>query len=48
MYDKLQKKKSNMLFIINNKVKESTGKPPQKEDLLEYGYYQRNSKLTKQ
>lgn len=42
--DKLQKKEQYAFYNKYNKVKESTGKPPQKEDLLEYGYYQRNSK----
>jgi two-component system phosphate regulon sensor histidine kinase PhoR len=42
--EKLQKKEKYAFYNRYNKVRDSTGKIPQKEDLLEYGYYQRNSK----
>ena len=41
---KLQKKEQYAFYNKYNRVKDSTGKIPQKDDLLEYGYYQRNSK----
>jgi len=42
--DKLQKKEQYAFYNRYNQVKDRTGKTPQKEDLLEYGYYQRNAK----
>ena len=41
---KLQKKEQYAFYNKYNRVKDSTGKIPLKDDLLEYGYYQRNSK----
>lgn len=42
--DKLSKKEQYTFYNKYNKVRDSIGKNPQKDDLLEYGYYQRNSK----
>ncbi|WP_395065764.1 sensor histidine kinase [Flavobacterium sp.] len=42
--EKLQKQEEYAFYNKYNKLKDSTGKAPLKKDLLEYGYYQRNSK----
>ena len=42
--EKLQKKEQYAFYNRYNQVRDRTGKTPQKEDLLEYGYYQRNAK----
>ncbi len=41
---KLQKQEEYTFLDKYKKLKDSIGKNPQKSDLLEYGYYQRNSK----
>ncbi|MBC7524569.1 MAG: HAMP domain-containing histidine kinase [Flavobacterium sp.] len=41
---KLQKQEEYAFYSKCKKLKDSTGKNPKKTDLLEYGYYQRNSK----
>lgn len=41
---KLQKNEQYVFYNRYNRVRDSIGKIPQKDDLLEYGYYQRNSK----
>ena len=41
---KLQKQEEYSFYSKYKKLKDSTGKVPLKNDLLEYGYYQRNSK----
>ena len=42
--DKLQKNEQYTFYNKYKKLKDSTGKIPQRSDLLEYGYYQRNAK----
>jgi two-component system phosphate regulon sensor histidine kinase PhoR len=42
--DKLQKNEKYTFYNKYNKLKDSIGKIPQRSDLLEYGYYQRNAK----
>ncbi|WP_298141067.1 HAMP domain-containing sensor histidine kinase [Flavobacterium sp.] len=42
--DKLKQKEFYSFSNRYNRVKDSIGKNPQKDDLLEYGYYQRNAK----
>ena len=41
---KLQNQEEYSFYNKYNKLKDSIGKVPQKDDLLEYGYYQRNAK----
>ena len=41
---KLQKQEEYTFYNKYKKLKDSTGKAPLKNDLLEYGYYQRNAK----
>jgi two-component system, OmpR family, phosphate regulon sensor histidine kinase PhoR len=41
---KLQKQEEYTFYNKYKKLKDSIGKNPQRNDLLEYGYYQRNSK----
>ncbi|UQD56831.1 sensor histidine kinase KdpD [Flavobacterium sp. K5-23] len=45
--DKLQKKEFYSFFNKYNQIKDSTGKIPKKEDLLEFYYVQRNTKTNK-
>ncbi|PRZ21630.1 sensor histidine kinase [Flavobacterium granuli] len=45
--DKLQKKEAYSFYDKYNKLKDSTGKDPKKEDLLEFYYVQRNTKTNK-
>ena len=40
----LQKQEQYNFYNKYNKIKDSTGVEPKKEDLLEYGYYERNAK----
>jgi two-component system phosphate regulon sensor histidine kinase PhoR len=42
--EKLQKHEEYLFYNKYEKLKQSIGKAPQKDDLLEYGYYQRNAK----
>ena len=42
--EKLQNQEQYAFYNKYNKIKDSIGKDPQKNDLLEYGYYQRNAK----
>ena len=42
--DKLQEQEKYTFYNKYKKIKDSIGKDPLKTDLLEYGYYQRNSK----
>jgi len=42
--DKLQKNEQYSYYEMYNRVKDSIGKPPQKSDFLEFGYYQRDSR----
>ncbi|MBC5838002.1 sensor histidine kinase [Flavobacterium muglaense] len=45
--DKLQKQEAYTFYDKYNRIKDSTGKVPQKEDLLEVYYFQRNTKTNK-
>nr|WP_294780227.1 HAMP domain-containing sensor histidine kinase [uncultured Flavobacterium sp.] len=45
--DKLEKQEQYKYFVDYNNLKNSTGKEPKKEDLLEVYYVQRNSKTNK-
>ena len=42
--DKLQKNEQYSYYEMYNRLKDSTGKTPQKSDFLEFGYYQRDSR----
>ena len=42
--DKLQRNEQYSYYEMYNRLKDSTGKPPQKSDFLEFGYYQRDSR----
>ena len=42
--EKLQKKEEYSFYEKYHKLKDSIGKEPLRNDLIEYGYYQRNSK----
>jgi len=42
--DKLQKQEQYSYYEMYNRLKDSTGKAPQKSDFLEFGYYQRDSR----
>jgi len=44
---KLQEQEKYTFYNKYKKLKDSTGKAPQTEDMLEYKYYQRNKKQTK-
>ena len=44
---KLQKQEEYAFYSKNNKLKSSKKVTPKKDDLLEYGYYQRNAKTNK-
>ncbi len=45
--DKLQKQEAYTFYDKYNRIKDSTGKVPQKEDLLEVYYFQSNTKTNK-
>lgn len=45
--DKLQKREAYSFYDKYNRIKDSTGKIPQKKDLLEFYYVQRNTKTNK-
>ena len=42
--DKIQKHEAYTFYEKYNRIKDSTGKIPEKNDILEYGYYQRDSR----
>ena len=42
--NKLQKNEQYSYYEMYNRLKDSTGKTPQKSDFLEFGYYQRDSR----
>jgi len=42
--DKIQKKEVYTFYETYNRLKDSTGKIPEKSDFLEFGYYQRDSR----
>ena len=42
--NKIQKQEAFEFYSKYNKLKDSTGKAPKKDDFLEFGYYQRNAK----
>ena len=45
--DKLQKKEAYSFYDKYNRIKDSIGKPPKKEELTEFYYVQRNTKTNK-